>query len=233
MFGKQDSLPLHGATKRNNGLSNIPVVNQSVALSLVWFIGSVLILLYGISNCRSNAYSYRLDCDQNACVFTTRVDAETILGFDKSDLLEAEYTRIDPIGQLADSQRMKDEPRLSYGHSIMLKARVPVEEGSSMKVEKQLIFSKHDMGRRTARSGASRITRYINSRPGTDKSAGSKKSGRSRRSKSDDKVNLYSGRSVTLLGMTCIVLGFMSCIFACLFGQFSEESKRNRLKKAS
>ena len=74
-----------------------------------------------------------------------------------------------------------------------------------MKVDKQIVFSKQDMGRRSARSGASRITKYINyrspSEEGDTASIGRRSSSRSRRSRSDEKVNLYSGRSVTLLGM--------------------------------
>lgn len=231
LFGKQDGLPTHGGSQRNNGISGIPVVNKSVALSLFWVIASIAVFIYGIHHCRANSFSYTLKCSTTDCTYTAAYKGPPVIfNFPKSDLVDAELARVDKNGEFLDAEQMRKQKTNRAGYSIRFKARLPVEEGSHIKVEKAFILTPNDMGRRDARNGVTNITKYIHS-------------AKSDPSENEDKmfskinkyatVNLKHGRSFTAFGAISAFLAVVSLVAAVMLGTWSEKSRRTRLKKAS
>lgn len=223
---------------------------------------SISLLLFGIWHCRYYGHSFRLDCSKTDCVLSSynpsKIPISSSISFPKVDLLDAEYVRIGVDGKKVDDEMLKTESNSdSHGHSISLTVRLPVSSGSAMKTEKEIIFAQRDMGRRSARTGTTRITKYINyqdpieiedadrsdevtgeaSEGAQSKRGESKRSSRRRRadsnssrrraSRRDETVKLYSGRMVTATGIVSLFAGLVSLILCCIFGQW-EESVRFR-----
>jgi hypothetical protein len=234
MFGKQDSLPTHGGTPRGNGISGIPVVNKSVALSLLWVVLSICAFIFGIWHCRTYSYSYSLKCSTDQCKYTAFKGSEVAFAFPKSDLVDAELARVNDAGEFMDAEQMRKQKLNRAGYSIRFKARLPVEEGSQLKTEKAIIFAPRDMGRREARNGVTSITKYIHS---TDKKANEEpedeKDSIWKKMVKNKTVDVYYGRSFTALGAITSFLSIVSLIAAFTFGTWSETSRRARVKKAS
>jgi hypothetical protein len=258
MFGRNDALPVHGGSQRGNGISGVPVVNRQVALSLAWVVGSVAVLLLGIWHMRANAFNYRLKCSKTDCVYTAFEGQLSMASyaFPKSDLLEAELSRLDSEGKLIDPEIIRKQPNSRAGYTVRVKARLPVGEGSSMKSEKSFAFSAQDMGRRKARAGATSVTRYLHMPTVADgerederdaeeeeRASGKRKSkgGYERKSKKrgkaskarEDELDLQNAKSITAMGMLSCFGALLSLTLACLFGTWSEKTRRHRLKKAS
>ena len=140
-----------------NGITGMTVVNKSVALSILWVLLSIAMVFYGIRHCSNNSYNYQLKCGPDDCVFikTDPIKDENFkLEFIKADLLRVDAVRIDEEGRQVDSIRMRAEPRTRYGHSMRLQIKVPAEEGSTIKITKDILFSPRDMSRRPTRSGS-------------------------------------------------------------------------------
>lgn len=234
MFGRQDSLPVHGGSQKNNGISGIPVVNKSVALSVLWVVLSICVFFFGIWHCRTYSYSYSLKCGVNDCKYIAFKGSEVSFSFPKSDLVDAELVRINDKGEFMDADQMRKQKLNRAGYSIRFKARLPVEDGSKIKAEKALVFSPTDMGRREARNGVTGITKYIHSDTATSSQPedGSKANMWKNVGKFKT-VDVYHGRSFTAVGAISSFLALVSLIAACTFGTWSETSRRNRVKKAS
>ena len=229
MFGSQDSLPLHGGSQRNNGISKMPVVNKSVAMSLLWVIVSLLAFLFGIRHCRNNGFSYRLECTETQCTYTSfnRVPLQTIT-FPKSDLLDADMARVNDNGEYLDAEQMRKQKSNRAGYTIRFKARLPVEEGSRIKSEQALLFAPVDMSRRVARNGVTSITKYIHATASLDSDKNSDSN--YNRFKT---INVHHGKTITAIGAITAFLSIVSMVAAFSFGTWSEETRRVRLKKAS
>lgn len=235
MFGKQESLPVYGGSSRDNGVSGIPVVNKSVALSLLWVILSICAFVFGIWHCRTYSYSYSLKCNATECKYTAFKGSEVSFSFPKADLLDAELARINDVGEFLDAEAMRKQKTNRAGYSIRFKARLPVEEGSLLKTEKAIIFAPRDMGRRESRNGVTSISKYIHSSTEDkkmDSIDGIKPSILDKlvRGKS---VDIIHGRSFTAVGAITSFLSVVSLIAAFSFGTWSEKNRRARVKKAS
>jgi hypothetical protein len=238
MFGRQESLPTHGGSQRNNGISGMPVVNKSVALSLLWVALSIVVFFYGIWHCRNNGYSYSLQCGQVDCKYIAVKGSDQVsFSFPKSDLVDADLARITDKGEFLDAEAMRKQKSNRAGYSIRFKARLPVEEGSQIKVEKAIIFAPKDMGRREARNGVTSITKYLHSADKPD----SEKEGEKEKKKATmwaniskfKKVDLYHACSFTAFGAISAFLAVVSLVGAFFFGTWSEKSRNARVKKAS
>jgi hypothetical protein len=237
MFGSKDSLPVHGGLK-NNGISGIPVVNKSVALSLVWVVASICVFILGIWHCRSNAYSFNLDCQMDVCKFSAyKQQTQQIIEFPKSDLVDAELARIDDKGDFLDAEAMRRQKSNRAGYSVRFKVRLPIESGSKIKTEQAIIFSPVDMGRREARNGATKITKYLHVSTSTEDSKEEKGTNkRNAFTNIDPKnkvVHLQAGKSITALGAISAFLSIVSLAAAFIFGTWSETTRRGKLKKAA
>ncbi|RYH00697.1 hypothetical protein EON65_48860 [archaeon] len=179
---------------------------------MIWALLSLALIVVGYLHCRSNAFSYNLDCRASQCTWSTTNSSVATLNFPKADLLDAEVVRIDRNGVFVDPTRTK-EKNLKYGYSIRLKLRLPVEEGSKLKVDKDFIFAPYDISRRTAKAAVTRIRAFLDN------------------TKSDS-FNYSKGRSITSIGVLCMFVGVVSTLMACMFGSWIEAAPR-RMKKAS
>lgn len=234
-FAKNDGLPTHGGSQRNNGISGIPVVNKSVALSVFWVLASIAVFILGIWHCRANSYSYSLKCDPTDCVYTSAYKGPPIVfNFPKSDLIDADLARLDKNGEFMDAEQMRKMKTNRAGYTVRFKVRLPVEEGSVIKVEKALIFAPNDMGRRDARNGVTSITKYIHSAKTEKENLNdADKDILWNRFNKNQTVNLKYGRSFTAFGALSAVFAVVSLTAAFMFGTWSETTRRTRLKKAS
>jgi len=234
LFGKQDGgLPTHGGSQRNNGISGIPVVNKSVALSLLWVLASIAVFIFGIWHCRANSFSYTLKCSDTDCAYTSAYKGPAVIfNFPKSDLIDSELARVDKNGEYLDAETMRKQKTNRAGYTIRFKARLPVEEGSHIKVEKAFIFTPNDMGRRDARNGVTSITKYIHSAKAEPNQAENEDKLWAKLNKYQT-VNLKHGRSITAIGAISAFLSVVSLAAALLLGTWSETTRRTRLKKAS
>lgn len=229
MFDRKEFLPTHGGTKFDNGVSNVPVVNKNVALSIISVILSLLIVVYGVYNCRNNSFSYSLRCSINDCVYTSQLKSIESISFNKEDLIDASTVRINKDGLEMSEQQVKSEKYNIFGYSVKIKARIPIEKESKIKTEREIILTPVDLGRRKSRSWTNDIGKYLAYSP--DSESTDKKRRSKQRSMSE--IRLDFNKSVTFLGLMCIVLGIATTIATCYFGQWSEKTRRGRMKKAS
>lgn len=231
MFGRQNDLPVHGGSQKNNGISGIPVVNKWVAGSVLWVVVSIIVFFCGIWHCRNNGYSYNLKCNPTECTYTAIKGSEVSFTFPKSDLIDADLARLTDKGEFIDAEQMRKMKNNRAGYSIRFKARLPIEEGSKMKTEKAIILSPRDMGRREARNGVTSITKYIHS--SETATIDSEKESLFSKTNKHRNIDIHHGRSFTAFGAISSMLSVVSLIFAFLFGTWSETSRRARVKKAS
>jgi hypothetical protein len=216
LFSGKDDLPLHGASRSNNGVKGIPVVDRWVAMTVFWAIFFVSLFFFGIYHCRANSYSYSLICESMDCKYSvdeTVTNLHSIISFPKSDFLDAELVRIDSQGNYVENSKVRAQSKEYFGYSIRMKIRLPPEPNSRMKIEKNLIFMPYDMTRRLARTGSKKMLDFI---------------------EKQDEKHVYFAKSawVTTIGMLCIVFSMLGLVITCLFGQWTEYNPR-RLKKAS
>lgn len=173
---------------------------------------SLVAVVYGFYHSSQNTYSYSLVCKSFQCeIKSADRGVQNLISFPKQDLLEAELIRIDDSGEYADNNRMKATPREKFGYSIRLKVRLPPDSTSRMKLEKNVIFLPYDLGRRNARTGVSKIMKFI-------------------ASDNTENIDYRKGRSVTIIGVFSIFFGLISAGLAFFLGRWSEQK---RLKKAS
>eukprot|EP01036_Dinobryon_divergens_P031282 gene31282-40652_t len=203
VFGTNDSSSSRG---NSNGVEGIPTVVASIA----WVVVSILVIIFGIYHCRSNSYSYKIECSPTVCIWSkVEKGVQEAVSFARSDFLHADIVRIDSKGEVVDNEAMKlsNKRAGSFGYSVRLKARLPVEPESKIRAEKSLILSPHDMGRRQARSCSSRLQSYL-----------------TRASESVNKTG--DSRSVTFAGLMSCFFGLISLVTACIFGQWADKPAR-------
>lgn len=210
----------------------MPVVNKSVALSLLWVVISIAVFIFGIWHCRNNSYNYALKCTETQCKYTAFKGTEVSFVFPKSDLVDADLVRLDQDGEYLDAEAMRKQKSNRAGYSVRFKARLPVEEGSQIKVEKAIVLVPYDMGRREARNGVTSVTKYIHSGKAT-KDEEEPEGSRWSKSNKYKEVNVSYGRSLTTLGALSSLFAVFSLIAAFMFGTWSEKSRNARVKKAS
>lgn len=152
-------------------------------------------------------------------------------------MLDAAAVRIDKAGTVVGDKLVRESQKSStFGFSVRVKFRSgaveTAEAGSSSSssikhTNKEVLMSTQDMGRRKSRMWAADIEKYIHYRPDSEADT-SKKTQRNRHKV----ISLEFGKSVTFLGLMLVMFGTASCIAACYFGQWSEKTRRGRLKKA-
>ncbi len=192
--------------------SDFSFLLYQVALSILWVFLSALVVFFGFWHCRARGYHYTIQCDKEDCQWSSFGVTTTQMMFKRSDLVDAEFIRIDKDGEFTDSAKMKRDKRGRYGYSIRMKVRQPLEEGSRIKTEKWIVYNPNDMGRRLAKSGTTSIKNYIENK--------------------DEKLYLNNGKTVTVVGVLSIFFGAVSMLLACVLGEFQDHNPR-RMKKAS
>lgn len=197
-----------------------------MALSIASVAISLLIIVSGILHCRSNAFTHSLKCSEIECTLIKSSTNESV-HFRREDLLDAAAVRIDKIGTFVSDKLVRESQKSStFGFSVRVKFRsAAVEAGSSS--SKEVLMSTQDMGRRKSRMWAADIEKYIHYRPDSE-ADNSKKTQRNRHKV----ISLEFSKSVTFLGLMLVMFGTASCIAACYFGQWSEKTRRGRMKKA-
>jgi hypothetical protein len=216
-------LPTHSGTKAANGVSGIPTVNKSVALSLLWIIVSIGVIIFGFRHCSNNSYKNSLICDDSSCILTLsssgieKIDSK--FEFDRSDFKEVQSIKIDSTGAYVDSslKKSKKERLSSTLRFRFMHASEEIGEDnkiikSKMKAERIKIFGSNDIGRRLTKSHLERAKKYIE--------------------KKNDKLSISSGKGVTVIGILSIFFGIISLIASSFLGQFSDPTPR-RLKKSA
>jgi len=208
---KKDDLPIFGGGSSNNGVS-LSVVNKWVLMSLIWLVVSIFIVYYGIRMCAYHSFNYEIRCTMNSCVYKGLGQAG--IEIDRVDLRRVEMVRIDSNGTVVEvgEGNRRSSAYNKNGYSCQLSYNKPAEEGSRIKVEKTLLISPRDMGRRVAKSCSTKVYAYID--------------------KKKDKVDFSYSRTVTVVGILMIILGVASSVLSCVLGQWSDPEPR-RVKKAS
>lgn len=209
-FGGKESLPVHGANK-SNGVS-LSTININVVLSLLWIISSIIIVYLGNTHCKVYSINSSLICDEKTCdLISKQVDGQlTKYTFSQVDFIDSEITRVKD-GKVISTVGVSRKISSSYGYSVMIKFKSPVEDGSRIKVQSSVLLSPYDTGRRSARSTVSKIDRYIE--------------GKSK------ELNLVIGQTWTVFGTLLIISGFVSLVCSFIFGQFSDPAPR-RMRKS-
>jgi hypothetical protein len=170
--------------------------------------------MFGMYHSKLNRYNFGIACKNNDCSWKLANKGDTTtFNFPKSDFLEAELIRIDKNGDYIDTSKMKMTEQSKLGHSIRLKLRMPVEEGSNMKIEKYYVFMPYDMGRRTSRSGVKSMMAFV-------------------LDKTKDSFYYDQGKNVTLIGVLSCFFGVISLLLVMMFGKW-RETVPQRLKKSS
>ena len=81
---------------------------MQVVASIAWVVASILTIIFGIHHCRSNSYSYKIECSPSVCIWTkVEKGVEEAVSFARADFLHAEVVRIDSKGDFVDSDAMK------------------------------------------------------------------------------------------------------------------------------
>lgn len=211
---RKEDLPIFGGGSKSNGV-NLNVVNKWVLMSLVWLFVSLFVVYYGIRWCSHYSFSYSISCNMNSCVYTASdVNGKNITEIDRVDLRRVDTVRLDSNGsvvEVGDGNR-RSPGYNKNGYSVQLSYNRPAEPGSRLKVEKTMLFSPKDMGRRNARSCSSKIFTYID--------------------KTKDKVEYSYSKTITLVGILLILFGIFSSVLSCVLGQWSDPEPR-RVKKSS
>ena len=75
-------------------------------------VASILVIIFGVYHCRSNSFSYKIECSSTVCIWT-KVDKgiEEAISFARTDFFHADAVRIDSNGDFIDSAAMKQSKR--------------------------------------------------------------------------------------------------------------------------
>lgn len=208
MFGGGDALPMHGGKKADNGVS-LSVVNRSVLLSLCWVFLSLFVFYYGFRHSRNYADVSDFACDDAMCTLKYQNSSSTeVIQFSRGDLKSADVVRHDGV-EVIDVTGMKRKKANKVGYTVQMKLMQLAEEGSRLKVPRQILLYKGDMGRGSSRTCSKKVTEYID--------------------RDIDTLEFRSGSGWTTFGICCILVGFFSFVASVLMGQFSDpEPKRLR-----
>lgn len=131
-------------------------------MSLLWILSSIIIIYIGNLHCNNYSINSTLICDDIKCNLNSKqIDGKlTTYTFDKSDLIDSEVVRI-KNGEIVSTVGVNRKVSSSFGYSVVIKFKSPVEEGSRIKVQSSVLLSPYDDGRRTTRGTVSKIDRYI------------------------------------------------------------------------
>lgn len=198
-----------------------------MVLSLALTLSSVLLVIYGYNLC--STISTSLVCADKQCILllSTPTGLPVSHKFSANELLDADMVRVHE-GKVVSISGVKRKVASTYGYSVQLKYKVPAEEGSRIKIQQSALLSDTDIGRGPARSRTSKINNYIDG-------------------KAEvgwiyirifgltiiillQTLSVTTGPGWTFIGVSCILLGILSFITSCVFGQFSDPSPR-RLRK--
>ena len=141
-------------------------------------------------------------CDRLECKINIYDRVKSEVKINRNHLKDAEVTQIDSTGQIINEPKIR-----SYGNNIKLKI---IKSDTADLSTKYITLSPYDIGRRYARSSIISIKRYIE--------------------RKSHRVIVNTGKSVTLIGVLCLVLGLFSICLVLTFGVWKEKRK---LKKAS
>ena len=206
-FGNNDVIPQHGSNK-SNGVS-FSVVNMAVVISLCWLLASVGMFGFGIWHCRNRASSYSFQCDKVDCdLFRNQEMPVRLL---RKDITGANSVRIDADAKVIDTSGMRSKAQRRFGHSVEIKYQYASDPSSRFKAEKKILFALEDMGSGPARRVSKDFSKFIY--------------------KPDEPVDIYDGFSVTAVGLSCVIFGFLGAVLALIFGQWQDVPKR--IKKSS
>lgn len=194
------------SSKPNNGVS-IKTVNTGVLLTIIWTFVSCIIMYGGYKHCSWNSYKYTLNCDQITCKYTlSEPNYYLTKTIPRDSIKNAEWVRITAEGNIVDS---KDKNNRKDGWSLKLSYddKPPSAIGGHrVSVDQTLLFSKKDMRRKAAKSGTAKLHKYIR--------------------KETDKLDLLNKSNVTIVGILIMFLGFISLLFSCVLGSWSESKPR-------
>ena len=81
---------------------------MQVVASIAWVVASILVIIFGIYHCRSNSYSYKIECSPTVCIWTkAEKGIQEAVSFARGDFLNADIVRIDSKGEVVDMEAMK------------------------------------------------------------------------------------------------------------------------------
>jgi hypothetical protein len=185
-------------------------------MSVLFGLVCILLVIFGFYHSKANSYNYDITCKNEECAWTSRTRTNTrVLNFQKQDFLEAEMVRIDSKGEYMDTSKLKQQEQSKLGYSIRLRMRVPAEEGSKLKIEKNFIFMPVDMGRRTARSGVKALMGLVSEK------------------ETPKRFSYSKGRNLSVIGVLSTFFGVVALIVVILLGRWKESVSPARMKKAS
>lgn len=170
----------------------------------------------GFRHCIMYKVNNSIICSDNSCTLTIMdPDLDTVVTkFSAEDLKGAEMVRI-LKGEIQTGPVEKTRGSLDLGYSVKLTYKMPTDESSRLKIQKDSLFSKTTLGRRVTKNHVSTITKFI-----TDTK--DKKKGK--------ELNISVGRSFTTNGLAMILVGLMTLVVGLLAGQFSDQSAKQLRK---
>lgn len=212
-------LPLqYTHTKAETGVKNISTVNNGVLGTLVWFILSLIAVIYGILHCRSNAYNYSLICSSTKCVIEYPVgripnflgqqvvlDDKNRLVINKEDMSFTDNVPVDADGNAIDTGPLttREVSKLGLTTSIRYFHYPDGMNNAATRISNNVLFPPMDMGRRKARGALRKIKDYT-----SGKTTG---------------LNLQHGQVVTALGILLVIFGIVSIILSLVLGTWKDE----------
>jgi hypothetical protein len=211
-------LPVHGGSggSRGNGIPYFNTINTAVLFSVLWLLVSMCVIGGGFWHCRAYSYSFSLDCTVDLCTYTSSIKNDPEFAsftFPRNELVGAEIARVEGKNVIRAEDVSKTK-RGRLGHTVIFKYKEPSEGISRMKTTKKQDFSPFDMGRREAKNLESKIN------------------GGTKRDSQTEKVKAYTSKSITVTGVLMIVFGFISLVFAAIFGVWAEANPRQLKKKS-
>jgi hypothetical protein len=194
--------------QRNNGLKRIDVVNWAVALSLLWFFFSILLVFFGVWHCSNHSNSFSLHCDDNTCTYIRDGVEDTTVVFPKASLKKAQVVKIENGQVVGDAYTHVLDHRRKRKFDFSLELDI----ASSLTSDKpfKLLTLPRDMGRRHAATEQKKIMYFLEGK--------------------STHLSVHHRNGLTLIGMLSIFLGIISAIFSCFVGQWSDPTPK-RLKK--
>jgi len=208
-------LPTHGGSSRSNGIPYFNTINKPVLFSLIWLVVSILIITGGFYHCRSNSYSFSLECTSDLCTYTSSLTSDSdfmSMTFPRIELVGAEIARIDGTTVIRNEDVSKAK-RGRLGYTVIFKYKEASEGLSRMKTTKKQDFCPYDLGRREAKNLEAKIN------------AGARRD-------STEKIKAYASKRITAVGILLMFFGLISTVFSIIFGVWSEVNPRQLKKKS-
>lgn len=214
----------------SNVLSGPSRVNLSVLATVVWCILSVAGIFWGIYLCRANAYSYDINCSGEVCVLSSTLSGIQTWRLQREDITDVRMVRINKDREVVDTSSMRHRQLTRLGSTLQLTFKKrsgqlidpdhapldeheieppePVVQGRAAKTE-TILFPPIDMGGNTrpAKSARRKVDDFVGRR-------------------SEKPVKFSNGKTVTVMGILCILGGIFSTMLSCLLGAWSDRKGR-------